>query len=129
MKKNKLILILMLIFFIAFLLAIKLLETNKTRTPFIPSVPTPTQIFAPSPTVRTSISPLVKSRLIKKLPVVTTRYTIQYLDKSDTFLAIILLGPYQRYKKEAILWFTQNGIEDLTTLNVQWDTIPGVSQP
>jgi len=128
-KKNKLILILMLIFFIAFLLAIKLLATNKTRAPFIPSVPTPTQIFAPSPTVRTSISPLVKSRLIKKLPVVTTRYTIQYLDKSDTFLAIILLGPYQRYKKEAILWFTQNGIEDLTTLNVQWDTIPGVSQP
>lgn len=127
MKRRNIVLITILIIIIIILVILRLVTENAPRTAQIAPAPSPSPTDAFVPTTSTAASFSVKNRLIKRLPVVTDEYTIQYLIKSDTFLVTILLNPYKEYKNQAVAWFVQNGIQDPSVLNIQWNSIRGVS--
>lgn len=126
MQKKKIYLIIVLVLVILILLFLR--ASAQNNPPVVTISPTPKQEPAqpPSPTTLRPVSSVIKRNIIKKLPITTEGYTIQYLDKGDEFLVIMLLNPYEKYKKEASSWFLQNGVQNLSSLNIQWDSIRGV---
>lgn len=88
------------------------------------STPTPT----PSPSAKVEdIKSNTLDGLLLKLPVVSDKYTIQYLSKSDKFYVTILKNPYAENKKEVEIWFKDHGIEDLSVLNIFYNSSRGVA--
>lgn len=110
------------------LLASNIKPSQKKQT-LISKIPSPTPIRPPfyvdirkitlMPTLtKTPLSNPNKSSLIGQMPIKTPGYSIEYLKTSDTFVILILQGPYEQSKKAAENWLRNNGAYDLKTINM-----------
>lgn len=125
MKLKAIFLLIGVLIVIIFLLAIVWpRQKPPPQKPLVPS-PTPLPFIIPSP-VFSPLPQKIKARLIKKLPVITENYTIEYLSKSDKFLVIILKNPFELNKKAAEEWFRREGA-DPAQVSIQWGSAPYVA--
>lgn len=86
----------------------------------------PEPIPTPPPTTQNTYSPSVQT-LAEKLPIITDEYTIQYFANINKFVILILENPYEENKKEADSWFKEQGVNDLSSLNIEYGSSRGVS--
>lgn len=90
----------------------------KTKSPPTPTpnpTPQPTGFLAPSESI------------LRLLPIVTDKYTIEYFPNLKKFLVMILKNPYGENKKAVENWFKEQGIGDLTKFNIQYGSSRGVA--
>lgn len=102
--------------------------SSPNITPFTLYFKTKTShILSPPPTPESQITASSIQLLISKLPVVTDKYIIQYFQKTKKFSINILENPYEENKKLAEDWFKEQGIENLSKLNIFYSTPRGVA--
>lgn len=118
-----------LIFVLLFLLLLKL---NQLVTPKPTATPAPTIFFySPKPAIivlpTTNPATVSSDKIISQLPIETPEYTIQYLPKTKKFIVMILENPFEENKKKAEEWFKEQGVEDLSELNISFGSSRGVA--
>ncbi len=100
-------------------------SAKKTTPPDTTIIPTPTLIpispFISLPP-ENNISLFEKNVLIEQLPLETPTYNIEYLVESDTFVVTIKQSPYLQHKQAADQFFIQNGVKDLGSLRILYNS-------
>lgn len=86
--------------------------------------PTPIPVKVSIPTPTTSAENLVvdKNALLQKLPIQTDTYNIQYIASTDTFVVTIKESPLEINKQQANKFFYENGVKDLSKLNIAYNS-------
>lgn len=84
---------------------------EQAHTPLRFSFPT----LSPLPTLKATTADITS--VVKKMPVITETYSIEYLTTSDLFVVIIKKSPYETNLALAKAWFQQENI-DLDTINI-----------
>lgn len=118
-----------LIFVLLFLLLLKL---NQLVAPKPTATPAPTiLLYSPEPTIivvpTITTSTVSLNDIISVLPIETEEYTIQYLPKTKKFIVMILENPFEENKKKVEEWFKEQGVEDLSELNISFGSSRGVA--
>lgn len=127
MLNKKIILILIFILLIVVLLRLNPLVTPKPT-------PTPSPIvfyYTPSPivTILSTATPtnISFNNIISQLPIVTPEYTIEYFPNTKKFIVLITENPYEENKKIVESWFKEQGVEDLSKINLYFGSSRGVA--
>jgi hypothetical protein len=62
----------------------------------------------------------------RQLPYVGDGFRISYDAATDQFFIFVEKSPYPTYRDKAIDWFKQNGLEDLSAVNINYVPVGGV---
>lgn len=125
--ENKIILFLLVLLFLVVVLKL-LTRSPEIPAPIpIPETPSPTfppiPKLTPTPIVRPIASPVTYStiqKLITQLPYQSDHFTIQYYQQTRKFVVIITAGPLGQTIEEVETWFSSQGIQDLSQIDVLW---------
>jgi hypothetical protein len=89
----------------------------------------PSGEVSPTPSA-TELSPtpvyIPKEEILKKLPVVTDYYTIEYFPVPQKFMITILKNPYEKYRTEVEKWFKDQGVDPADS-RLFWGSAKGVA--
>lgn len=122
MKKNTLVLIIILTAGAVFITALQLfILPNQSKEAPSQATPSPIQTerpsLSPSPTKQYRST---KEKLVNLLPIQKESFTMEYLASEDSFIVLIKTADLNAGKEETITWLKEQGIYDWEELDIIW---------